>query len=121
MNKDRISGELLKGHIATLILAILGHQPRHGYEILKTVSERTGGVFELGQGTIYPLLYTLEEQGLICSKTSVVEGRCRRVYRLTVAGRRNCEKRKTQWRLFQEAMNTILETGYLKGLNHARL
>jgi len=119
MNKERIGGESLKGHIATLILAILSDQPRHGYDIMKTVSERTGGVFELGQGTIYPLLYALEEQHLICSKTRVVDGRCRRVYCLTAAGRRNCKKRKMQWQLFQEAMNSILEPGYLKGLYDA--
>jgi len=121
MNEERISGELLKGHIATLILAILGDRPRHGYDIMKTVSERTGGVFELGQGTIYPLLYGLEEQRLVCSKTKVVAGRRRRVYSLTAAGHRSCRKRKIQWHLFREAMNSILEPGYLKGLNHAGL
>jgi len=121
MNEERISGELLKGHITTLILTILGDRPRHGYDIMKTVSDRTGGVFELGQGTIYPLLYGLEEQRLVCSKTKVVAGRCRRVYSLTAAGRRSCRKRKIQWHLFREAMNSILEPGYLKGLNHAGL
>ena len=121
MNDERISGELLKGHIATLILAILVDRPYHGYDIMKTVSERTGGVFELGQGTVYPLLYSLEEQHLICSKTKVVDGRRRRMYSLTPAGRRSCRKRKVQWNLFREAMNSILEPGYFKGLNHAEL
>lgn len=119
MNKERIRGELLKGHIATLVLAILNDRPRHGYDIMRIVSERTGGVFELGQGTIYPLLYSLEEQRLICSKTRLVAGRCRRVYCLTAAGRRSCKRRKTQWQLFREAMNSVLEPGYLKALNHA--
>jgi PadR family transcriptional regulator PadR len=121
MNDERIGGELLKGHISTLILAILDERPRHGYEIMKTVSERTDGVFELGQGTIYPLLYSLEEQCLVCSKTKIVAGRRRRIYSLTAAGRRNCRRRKKQWHLFREAMNRILEPGYLKGLNNAGL
>ena len=121
MNDERIGGELLKGHISTLILAILDERPRHGYDIMKTVSERTNGVFELGQGTIYPLLYSLEEQRLVCSKTKIVAGRRRRIYSLTAAGRRNCRKRKMQWHLFRQAMNSILEPGYLKGLNHAGL
>ncbi|MHC4170372.1 MAG: PadR family transcriptional regulator [Planctomycetota bacterium] len=121
MNEERISGELLKGHIATLILAILDDQPRHGYDIMKTVSDRSSGVFELGQGTIYPLLYSLEEKRLICSKTKVVDGRRRRVYSLTAAGSRSCKKRKTQWDMFREAMNSVLEPSYLKGLNYAEL
>lgn len=121
IDEKRIGGEVLKGHTATLILAILGAGPRHGYDIMKTVSERTGGVFELGQGTIYPLLYGLEEQHLICSRTKVVDGRRRRIYSLTAAGRRSCRKRKTQWHLFREAMNSILEPSRLEGLNHAGL
>lgn len=121
MNDERISGELLKGHISTLILAILDERPRHGYDIMKTVSERTDGVFELGQGTIYPLLYSLEEQHLVCSKTKIVTGRRRRIYSLTAAGRRNYRKRKVQWHLFRDAMNSILEPGYLKGMNYAGL
>jgi PadR family transcriptional regulator, regulatory protein PadR len=109
MIKERISGELLKGHIAILVLSIVREKPSHGYEIMKTLSETTEGVFELGQGTIYPLLYSLEEQHLIRSKTGIVDGRKRRVYYLTAAGRKAQNKQNTQWQLFQEAMNKVLK------------
>ena len=115
MENERIGGELLKGHITTMILAILGDQPRHGYEIMKTLADRTNGVFELGQGTIYPLLYSLEERGWICSTTTIVDGRQRRVYSLTAAGRKHGQECRTQWRIFREAMNRILEPMSLKG------
>ncbi len=112
MDKDRIGGELLKGHITTMILAILGDRPRHGYDIMRTLSDRTEGVFDLGQGTIYPLLYSLEEQGLIHSATQMVDGRRRRVYSLTSAGRKHGQERKAQWRVFQEAMNRVIEPSF---------
>jgi PadR family transcriptional regulator, regulatory protein PadR len=112
MDKERIGGELLKGHITTMILAILGDRPRHGYDIMRTLSDRTEGVFDLGQGTIYPLLYSLEEQGLIRSETQLVEGRQRRVYSLTAAGRKHGKERKAQWHVFQEAMNKVIEPAF---------
>ncbi len=112
MGKERIGGELLKGHITTMILAILGDRPRHGYDIMRTLSDRTEGVFDLGQGTVYPLLYTLEEQGLIRSASQMVEGRRRRVYSLTAAGRKHGQERKAQWQVFQEAMNRVLEPSF---------
>ncbi len=121
MDKERIGGELLKGHITTMILAILDDRPRHGYEIMKTLSDRTGGVFELGQGTVYPLLYSLEEQGWICSAIEVVEGRRRRVYSLTALGRKHGQECKVRWRVFQEAMNRILEPTCLKGICDGRV
>ncbi len=121
MEKERIGGELLKGHIATMILAILGDQPRHGYEIMKTLSDRTEGVFDLGQGTVYPLLYSLEEQGWIRSATTVVEGRRRRVYSLTAAGRKHGQECKAQWRIFQEAMNRVLGFACAKGVCDERV
>ena len=119
MTKERISGELLKGHVATLVLAIVGKKPSHGYEIMNTLAERTEGVFELGQGTIYPLLYSLEEQHLIRSKTKVVNGRTRRVYHLTNAGRKVQKKRVTHWQLFQEAMNNVLQPNFFRRLYYA--
>ncbi len=112
MHPDRIGGEMLKGHIASMILAILGDQPRHGYNLMSTLSDRTQGVFDLGQGTIYPLLYSLEEQGLIRSATQMVDGRQRRVYSLTAAGRKHGQACKARWLVFRQAMNRVLEPAF---------
>ena len=67
MPEEKIGGDALKGHMASIVLAVLAEAPRHGYDIMKTLSGRSEGVFELGQGTIYPLLYSLEERGLVKS------------------------------------------------------
>jgi len=108
---ERISGDILKGHLPMVVLATLAGRARHGYDIMRTLSERSDGVLELGQGTIYPLLYTLEEQGLIQSYEEVVEGRRRRVYSLTSTGRRSLTEQREIWDTFQRAINRVLKTG----------
>lgn len=71
-----------------LVLSVLRDEPRHGYEIALEVEERSGGAFELQHGTLYPILHRLEEEGRIRGAWSE-EGRRRKVYRLTQAGRRH--------------------------------
>lgn len=109
MAGKKIGGDLVKGHMASLVLAVLARSPRHGYDIMKTLSERSEGVFDLGQGTIYPLLYSLEEERLVKSRESVVNGRTRRVYSLTARGRKRLAEKRATWRVFETAMNRILQ------------
>ncbi len=106
--KQRIAGEILKGHMRTLVLAVVADEPAHGYHIMKQLAERSGHVFDLGQGTIYPALYALEEKGLLRSRTQTVGGRRRRVYSLTAAGRKSLEERAQRWDVFQAAVNDVL-------------
>ena len=51
--------EVMKGHADLLVLAALGDGPAHGYAIVETVRERSAGVFDLAEGTVYPALYRL--------------------------------------------------------------
>jgi len=105
---QRIAGEILKGHMPTLVLAVVGNGPAHGYSIMKQLAERSGRVFDLGQGTVYPVLYALEEEGLLRSREQTVGGRRRRVYSLTTAGRRSLAERAARWDTFQAAVNSVL-------------
>ena len=109
MAREQIGGEILKGHIATMVLSVIASKPLHGYEIMKILSRRSSGVFELGQGTVYPLLYALEEQGLVKSADEVVAGRRRRLYSLTASGRRQLADKKRTWRAFVAAVNAVIE------------
>jgi len=81
-----MGNEQLKGHLEPLLLAVLETGPSHGYEILDSLRRRSGGVFDLPEGTIYPALHRLEDAGWVTSTREVIEGRRRRVYRLTAAG-----------------------------------
>jgi len=71
------------GDLRLYLLSLLDEGPRHGYDIMQALSDRTGGTYTPSAGTIYPRLAKLEEEGLV-SKT--VDGR-KTVYEITEAGR----------------------------------
>ena len=100
--------EELKGHLDSLILAVLAAEPAHGYAIMQELKTRSGGAFDLPEGTIYPALHRLEASGLLASDWSTASGRRRRVYRLTRRGRAKLESRKLEWRAFSGAVEAVL-------------
>lgn len=74
------------------MLALLAEHPRHGYEIIQEIGERTGGVWRPSPGSIYPTVSQLEDEGLV--RTEKVEGR--RVIHLTEAGTRHVEEHRAE-------------------------
>jgi PadR family transcriptional regulator, regulatory protein PadR len=100
--------QALKGHLDMLLLAALEGGPRHGYAVKEALREGSGGRFDLPTGTVYPALHRLEEAGLISGSWSVVEGRRRRSYRLTAAGRRRLAGERANWQEFSTAIASLL-------------
>ena len=100
--------EQLKGHLDPLVLAILEESPAHGYAIIESLRERSAGVFDLPEGTIYPALHRLERAGRLSSRREVVAGRERRVYRISAKGRDALRERRTDWTLFSQAVSHVL-------------
>ncbi len=89
---------LTKGTIPLVIMEILRSGEAYGYEIVKEIGRRSDGKLEFGQGTIYPLLYKLEEKGYVTSeRKSLPNGRERRYYRLTDKGLKELETSKETW------------------------
>jgi transcriptional regulator len=103
-----MQAEALKGHLDTLILAVVDSQPLHGYAIIERLKERSAGALTLPEGTVYPALHRLEEAGYLSSSWSSETGRRRRVYSLTRRGRRELSGRRNDWQLFSGAMNAVL-------------
>jgi DNA-binding PadR family transcriptional regulator len=103
-----MQGEVLKGHMDTLLLAAVAAEPAHGYRIVELLRERSDGLFDLGEGTIYPALYRLERRGLLASAWDSSSGRRRRVYRLTKEGERMLDVKRTEWGAFRGAMQAVL-------------
>jgi DNA-binding PadR family transcriptional regulator len=103
-----LRGEVLRGHLDLLILAALEGEPGHGYLIVERIKERSAGVFGLGEGTVYPALHRIERSGLLTSSWSTVEGRRRRVYRLTARGRRELGARRSEWGVFSRAVEAVV-------------
>jgi DNA-binding PadR family transcriptional regulator len=75
------------GEVRLALLALLEDRPRHGYDLMGQLEERSGGAYRASAGTIYPTLQQLEDEGLARSESS--DGR--RVYRLTDAGQSELE------------------------------
>jgi len=104
-----MGGEAIKGHLELLLLAALKAGPAHGYAVIQELRLRSGGAFDLPEGTIYPALHRLEGEGLIESEWSDAAGRRRRLYRLTRKGRRALAEKKGSWQRFARGMEAALK------------
>lgn len=100
--------ELLKGHLDSLVLALLEDGPLHGYGIIEQLRLRSDRTFDLPEGTVYPALYRLERAGAVTSTRASVGGRSRRVYRLAKLGRAALKESRRDWVQFSEAVSGIL-------------
>lgn len=101
-------GQLLRGHLETLLLACLKAGAAHGYELMQRLRERSGGAFDLPEGTIYPVLRRLEREGHVSSKWQDFQGRQRRVYTLTAQGQRHLKTQRAEWKGFVLAIEGVL-------------
>lgn len=100
--------ERLKGHLDSLLLAVVAEEPAHGYAIIERLRARSEGAFDLKEGTAYPALHRLERAGLLASEWTVVDGRKRRVYRLTAAGTKALGRSRAEWQTFSRAVEVVL-------------
>ncbi len=106
----RFSPSLLKGTTPGLILALLAERPMHGYELARTLEERSTGALALGQGVLYPALHRLERDGLIAGAWHAApNGPERRVYRLTPQGHAALAERQAEWTAFAQAVGRVLQ------------
>jgi PadR family transcriptional regulator len=102
--------ELKKGSTELLILALVEDRPRHGYEIAKQISARSGGALVFHAASLYPVFYRLERKGWLAGRWLEKAGqRRRRYYRLTPAGRRVLETQRQTWRSFIEAVDRVAQ------------
>ena len=101
-------GEALKGHLDLLLLSVLSNGPAHGYAIIESLRARSKDVFDLPEGTVYPALHRLEDQGLLKSIWSEDTGRRKRVYQLTPKGQQVLNTRQDEWLKFSKAVNATV-------------
>jgi PadR family transcriptional regulator, regulatory protein PadR len=97
-----------KGHVDLLVLAALERGPTHGYGLVEALRDRSHGVFDLPEGTVYPALYRLERQGSIASSWEDGRTRRRRVYRLTRRGKTELARERQDWESYANAMRAVL-------------
>jgi PadR family transcriptional regulator PadR len=102
---------LITGAIETLLLEVLSNGPSYGYEITQTVLERSGGRFDLKEGSLYPALHRLERDTLLASYWEEYDGRRRKYYKLTAAGQKALDERRQEWKAFAAGVNGVLGIG----------
>lgn len=106
--------EWKKGSAEFLVLSLLEDQPRHGYDISKLIQTRSGGAIRFHVTSLYPLLYRLEERGLVAGRwVEKPEQRRRRYYSLTPAGRKMLHSQRKSW------MDFVTAIARVTGVEHA--
>ena len=101
--------DLPKGDIPMLVLAVLCEGPRHGYAIAREVERHSEDLLKLREGSLYPALRVLEQDGLIVSKwENPPSGPARKVYSITDAGRTELARRAQDWQRYAQFMTTLL-------------
>lgn len=110
----RIERELMRGAGPLAVLKLLERSEKYGYELVESLAAKTGGVLDMGQSTLYPMLYNLEAKGLIESFWREEDAaRPRKYYRLTDSGRKRLREDARQWQSLVGAMGAL-------GLNPSR-
>jgi len=101
--------DLRKGSSALLLLHLLRERPMYGFELSESLRGSTGGLLAFKEGTLYPALHRLEEEGLVESFWQASPaGPKRRYYRLTETGTAALAERRAQWIRLTEAVNGAL-------------
>ncbi len=105
-----ISKELSKGSNALLVLSVISKGDLYGYQIIRTVATLSEDVFQMNEGTLYPILHALEKNGFLESYWS--EGsetsRRRKYYRITEKGIKELEKQEQEWKDYSSAVSKVL-------------
>ena len=109
----KLDRELKRGSAEMLILSLVEERPRHGYEILKLLEERSDGVLKFHIGSVYPILLRLDQRGWIRGEWRVDKGtRRRREYRITASGRAVLKSQRGLWRELVAAIDRVARTGH---------
>lgn len=110
MMDDRFAQQLKKGVLEMLVLKLICREATYGYELLSRLKDGSEGMFSLKEGTLYPILYRLEDEGMIASSWTAGEGRTapKKIYTATDAGREENLRRQIYWKEFTLAVDAML-------------
>ena len=99
-------------HTRLLALSLLAGEDMYGYQMIRKLEERSSQVFSLKEGTLYPILHSLEEQEAVESYERQAEtGRMRKYYRLTKKGGKLLQKKREEWKVYEKAVHDVMRGG----------
>jgi len=102
--------DLLQGTLDLLILRTISREPLHGWGIAKRIQVVSGDVLSVGQGSLYPALYRLEQQGWISAEWKDSDlGRSAKFYSLTREGKKQLDRELQSWDRLSSAVRLLIE------------
>ena len=104
----KISKELTKGSNALLVLSVISKADMYGYQIIKTIEKTSDDVFQMNEGTLYPILHALEADGCLESYWCQAEGRKRKYYKITEKGLKQFAEKEKEWNVFSDAVGKVI-------------
>lgn len=107
----QFSTVLMKGMADLIVLRILDkHGESYGYQLIERISEQSKNLFAFQEGTLYPLLYKMERDGLVTSKRkAALSGKERRYYRITDLGRAQLAARSREYKGFLQGLQSVFD------------
>lgn len=108
---DKYERQMKKGVLDMLVLKLLDEEPRYGYQLIQEMRERSQETFLLKEGTLYPVLYRLEDEELVISKWSEAEGKQvpRKYYEITDKGKKALVEIREVWKRIAGGITQIME------------
>ena len=104
--------KMMAASTSMLLLKLLEEEDMYGYQMIRKLETRSGNVFSLKEGTMYPVLHALEEEGAVESYEKAAEtGRMRKYYHLTRKGQRLLAKKREEWEEDEKAVHAVLKGG----------
>lgn len=92
-----------------LVLSLLKQQSMYGYQMIRELEQQSQMVFRLQEGTLYPVLHSLEQQGAVISVQKTAEnGRMRKYYEITSHGRKLLQEKAEEWKIYETAVNQVM-------------
>jgi PadR family transcriptional regulator, regulatory protein PadR len=108
----KTKSDLLQGTLDMLILKTLALEPMHGWGVSQRIQQISSGVLNINQGSLYPALYRLEDQGWITSEWGASDNnRQAKYYKLTRAGRKQLDEETANWERLSAAIEQVLQAG----------
>ncbi len=109
--EDRLLQQLKKGVLEMLVLEIICREPTYGYELMTKLKAQSNGLFTMKEGTLYPILYRLEDDGFITAAWSVGEGKTapKKIYTATEKGQEERKRRRVVWQDFSCTVSGFYE------------
>lgn len=103
---------LVPGSAQMLLLRLLAERDMYGYQMIEELARRSNDVFQMQEGTLYPILHTLEKGGYLSSyQRQAPTGRTRKYYKLTRKGRQLLADKKSEWERFRQGVSDVLSGG----------